>query len=103
MGKEGREAQGKAGSRGEHPALVLMGLEQAGRRAGRAMGWMGWEWAWSITRHPQSPPSHGVGLGPSRGRSTARQNQLSAQRVTEQLLGSLSCEGQRRASSFVAS
>lgn len=103
MGKEGREAHGKGGSRGEHPALVVMGVVGAGRWAGGAMGWMGWERAWCITHHPQLPPGRGAGPGASRGGSTARQNQLSAQGVTDQPLGSLPSEGQRRASSFVAS
>lgn len=102
MGKEGREAHGKAGSRGEHPALGVVGL--GGQEDGLgAMGWTGWEWAWSVTRHPQRPPGRGAGLRASRGGSTACQNQLSAQGVTDQLLGSLPSEGQKRVSSFVAS
>lgn len=48
VGKEEREAHGKGGSRGEHPAVG---------QAGGAMGWMRWEWAWSITHPPQHPPS----------------------------------------------
>lgn len=38
MGKEGRKAHWKGGSRGEHPALVVMRLVGAGRWAGGAMG-----------------------------------------------------------------
>lgn len=76
MGREGREARGKGGSRGEHPAMVVMGLVGAGRQAGGAIEWMGWERAWSITHHPQRPLGRGAGLGASQGRSTAGQNPI---------------------------
>lgn len=57
----------------------------------------------SITCPSQSPTGQGVGIKTIRGLSSSRQNQLSAQGVTVQLLGSLLPEGQRKASSFVAS
>lgn len=48
------------------PSPGGVGLVGAGRQTGGAMGWMRWEPAWAMTRHPQHPPGQGAGLGPTR-------------------------------------
>lgn len=59
MDTEGREEK-----RGI-PSLGGEGLVGTGRQTGAAMGWMRWELAWSMTRHPQHPLGQGPGLGPA--------------------------------------
>lgn len=87
------------GERREAPSPGGDGERGAGRWAGDGVNGVGR----SITCHPQSPPGQGVGIETVWGQSSSRQNQLSAQGVTVQLLGSLLPEGQRKAFSFVAS
>lgn len=86
MGKEGREAHGKEGSRREYPALVVW------TGGGRKTDWgcCGVDEVGTGLVHDMSPPaatSPKCRAGTSQGRSTTHQNLFNAQGVTDQLRG----------------
>lgn len=68
-GKAGQRGEGGMQKRREQRGAPSPGGDGAGGAVRWAGGAMGWEWAWSITRHPRTCLAEVQGWGPARVRA----------------------------------